>query len=385
MTRTIALTERRPRAVKLPRAEVDFLLGPARHLIDVSPTFERGTYTLTPRGYVGFFTGPAARYVIGPKIPWPNLQLLLGFGVHPNDGTTRPPEGGLLGTLATAFADQLEAVTRAGLVAGYSEVESVSPFLRGKLRTAAQMRDAASRAFPGHFHIDEPTFDLNTPWNRIARSAATALGTHPAVPRTTRERIETAARPLAEVPNVHGTDADFSAARAEPRAIRYHALLDLCAIIQQGFSVADPLRTGSGAFLLDLGQAFERYLFRSLRRELAERPGWSVDAHPAFALGPVTLRPDVLVRKRAVARGVLDAKWKTTALDPADLHQVLAYAGLTGAPRVGLVYPGRTDGRATFATPNGLVRVTRYRLRVVGTDRELTESAARLARHICRA
>lgn len=383
MTRTLALVERRPRTVKLPRAEVDFLLGPARHLIDIHPAFKRQSYVLTPRGYVGFFSGPTLRYLIRPKISWPNLQLLLGLAAHPTSDS-HEPEGGLLGVLATAFADQLEAVARGGLVAGYNEVESVSPFLRGKLRAAAQMRDAASRAFPGHFHIDELTFDLNTPWNRVARATATTLGTHPELPRALRERIETAARSLVEVPDGPFSEADFGAARAEPRAAGYQPLLDVCGIIQHGLSVAHVLQKGSGAFLLDLGHAFESYLSRALTHELTSRSGWSVESHPAFALGPVVLRPDVLARKRGVPRVVLDAKWKTTALDPADLHQVLAYATLTGAPRVGLVYPGRTDARATFTTPDGRVHVTRHRLRVVGADRDLAESIARLARHVCR-
>ena len=77
--RTITLTERRTRAVKLPRTEAHFLLAHARNLIDVVPAFERGVYRLTPRGYVGFIDGPAARYAIGPKIPWPNVEMLLGL------------------------------------------------------------------------------------------------------------------------------------------------------------------------------------------------------------------------------------------------------------------------------------------------------------------
>ncbi|MBY0458350.1 MAG: McrC family protein, partial [Gemmataceae bacterium] len=91
------------------------------------------------------------------------------------------------------------------------------------------------------------------------------------------------------------------------------------------------------------------------------------------------LTPDLVIRHGAAARAVLDAKWKTTALDPDDLHQVLAYATLTGASRVGLVYPGRTDGRTSFRTPDGRVRVTRYRLRVVGSADELARSVKRLA------
>ena len=382
MTRTVALTERRARAVRLPRVEVDFLLAHARHLIDLVPTFERGTYTLTPRGYVGFLTGPTVRYVIRPKIPWPNLRLLLGLSSEAA-GEAVEPEGGLLGVLATEFVERLEAVTRAGLVAGYGEVPAVSPFLRGRLRTADQMRDAAARAFPDRFHIDEPVFDLNTPWNRIPRATAAAL-LATRLPLALRQRVEAVAQPLAGVVDAPLTEADFAAARAEPRAAAYRPLLNVCGLILNGLAGADPLGTQGGAFLLDLGHAFERYLTDALQRAFALCPAWRVDAQPAFAVGPTALRPDIVIRDRGGPFAVLDAKWKTAAPDANDLHQVLAYATLTGAARVGLVYPGRADARADFRTPDGRVRVSRYRLRVVGTAAELAESVGKLARAVRR-
>jgi 5-methylcytosine-specific restriction endonuclease McrBC regulatory subunit McrC len=158
----------------------------------------------------------------------------------------------------------------------------------------------------------------------------------------------------------------------------------VCRIIQHGLAGFDPAAAGRGAFLLDLGQAFERYLAESLSDAFGARPAWSIEAHPGFALGPTILNPDLLLRRGGAPRVALDAKWKSAASDAADLHQILAYATLTGAPRVGLVYPGRTDARATAATPDGRVRVTRYRLRVVGPAADLAASVARLARDLRR-
>ena len=375
------LTERRTRTVKLPRAEADFLLARARHLIDVVPTLKRSVYSLTARGSVGFIDGPAARYSIGPKIPWPNLRLLLGLTTEVGTDTVEP-EGGLLAVLAQAFVERLEEVTRAGLVAGYGEAQAVSPFLRGKLRTAEQMRDAAGHAFPDRFHIDEPVFDLHTPWNRVPKATATALLRHD-LPTALRHRIEAAVLPLA-VPDEPATEADFAATLAEPRAAGYRPLLAVCRLVLHGLTAAEPLGTGigTGAFLLDLGQAFERYLTVGIERALVPRPRWRIDAQPAFAVGPTELRPDILVRKDGAPWAVLDAKWKTATLDPNDLHQILAYATLTGAARVGLVYPGSSDNRTHFSTPDGRIRVSVYRLRVAGTEEQLSRSAKRLIRSV---
>jgi 5-methylcytosine-specific restriction enzyme subunit McrC len=378
--RTVSLVERRTRTVKLPRLDADFLLAYARNLIEVVPTFQRGVYQLTPRGFVGFLDGPTVRYAIGPKIPWPNLRLLLGLAQAPT-GEPVEPAGGLLAVLATAFAEQLEAVVRAGLVAGYSEAARVSPFLRGKLRTADQMRDAAARAFPDQFHIEEAVFDLHTPWNRIAKATATALLRHE-LPLELRQRIEAAALPLAVVPYELATAADFTTAFAEPRVVGYRTLLEVCRLLFDGLNGTDPLNRPAGAFLINLETAFERYLTAGLERELVSRPGWRVEAQPVFVLGPTTLQPDILVRKDEAPWAVLDAKWKRATYESADLHQILAYATLTGAPRVALVHPGSSDRPAQFSTPDGKVRVSVFRLRVVGTEVQLGRSIARLARMV---
>jgi hypothetical protein len=381
--RVLRLVERRTRAVRLPRAEANFLLAHARHLIDVIPAFEPRTYRLTPRGFVGYFDGPTVRYAIGPKIPWPNLRMLLGLA-RETAGEPVEAEGGLLVSLAEEFAAQLDAMTRAGLVAGYSTAQSLSPFLRGKLQVAEQIRDAAAGAFPDRFHVEEPVFDLNAPWNRIPKATATALLRRD-IPRALRQRVETVARPLAAVPEATVSEADYDATAAETRAASYLPLLEVCRLILNGLSAADPFGAADSAFLLDLGGAFERYLFTSLSRELAAEGVWRAEAHPTFSVGLTELQPDILIRHGGQSAVVLDAKWKQPgAVEATDLHQILAYATVTGAPRVGLVYPGRTDGRSHFATPDGRVQVSLHRLRVVGTADELAASVARLTRTLRR-
>ena len=52
-------------------------------MIDVVPTLDRGAYRLTPRGHVGWLDTPNRRVVIRPKLPWPNLLMLLGVATLP--------------------------------------------------------------------------------------------------------------------------------------------------------------------------------------------------------------------------------------------------------------------------------------------------------------
>src|SRR5262249_30227697 len=153
-----------------------FLLAHAPTVIEVVPTLDRGVYRLTPRGYIGWVDGPTRRFAIRPKLPWPNVLMLLGLDpVGLPAGEAVAPEVALPAALAEGFCDRLNALTRAGLVQGYHDADTQSPSLRGRLRTVDQLRDAAARAFPDRFHITEPVFDLDTPWNRVPKAVAVAL------------------------------------------------------------------------------------------------------------------------------------------------------------------------------------------------------------------
>jgi 5-methylcytosine-specific restriction enzyme subunit McrC len=375
--RTVVLVERRTREVRLHRADATVLRDRFRGVIEVNPGAGPGRYQLTPRGVVGTLDTPRTRLTIRPKLPWPNLRMLLGldpsgFGA----GGRHDPAADLLAVLAAEFAERLREVTAAGLVRGYREADHAAAYLRGRLRTADQLRDAASRAFPAVFHVTESVFDLDVPWNQIPKAVADTLLRHPALPPAVRAAVGAAAAVLDDVTPVLPTDELFGAAAREPRAGAYNALLALCRTLRDGLTAADGT-PGGGAFLVDLGRAFERFLEVGLDRQLRARPSWSVEAQPGFAVGDLTLRPDVLVRRRGAARWVLDAKWKRPGPDPADLHQVLAYATVTGARRVGLVYPGTRFARRTLRA--GPVAVALVRLPVAGPTTDLPAGLARLA------
>ncbi|MBX9579537.1 MAG: McrC family protein [Gemmataceae bacterium] len=382
--RTVRLVERRTRAVRLPRAEADFLVGPGRTLVDLVPlpslTLGARQYRLTPRGFVGVLDGPTVRYDIGSKLPWANLLMLLGLADRPFGGGE--PAAGLLDLLARELADRMREVARAGLVGGYGEADRASPFLRGRLRAADQLRDTAARAFPDRFHVTEDVYDLDTPWNRVPKRVALDLLRRPDLSPAARDGLTAALVPFADVPDGPATDAEFDAAGREPRAAAYNGLLTLCRLLRDGLSAADPTSSAGGGFLIDLGRAFERHLAATARAAVGGRPGWAVEDQPRFVAGSVEFVPDVLVRRRGDARLVLDAKWKRVGPDPADLHQVLAYAAVTGAAHVALVYPGRKPGWRSLAV--GRVTVTLARLPAVGSVSDCQDGGRRLLAAVLR-
>lgn len=382
---TLHLVERQTREVQLPPAEVVFLLTQARHVIEVAPALRRGFYRLTPRGFAGWFDTPHHRFAVAPKLSWPNLRVLLGLPRAEHRGDC-PVEPGLelLNVLAGELADRLAEVTRAGLIAGYHDQDSAGAFLRGKLRPADQLRDAAARAFPDRFHVSESVLDLDTPWNRIPRATADQLLAHPGLAAAVSSKLRDAATALASIPAGPLSNADFTAAEAEPRAAHYRPLLKVCRLIHDGLTAAEFTSIGGKAFLLDLSRAFECYLGTALATAVADLPGWSIEWQPRFVVGQSELRPDIVLDQHGQARVVLDAKWKSlrTGPDTADLHQVLAYASLTRARHVGLVYPGRRLGRRRMALSGDGVQLSLFRVPVLGVNS--SDWVARLTRHLIR-
>lgn len=384
--RIVRLVERQAREVRLPQEEVQFLRSQARHVLEVVPAFRGGMFRLMPRGIVGWFDGPSCRFAIQPKVPWPTVGMMLGFDLAPEPfGATIEP-GGFLDVLAREFAERLKRVSHPCFVAGYHDANAVTPFLRGKLQVSEQLRDAAHRAFPDRFHVVESHFDLDTRWNRIPRVIAEELLTSPALSPATRAEVRQATLGLGEVTVGPLTDGDFARADVDPRVAHYRPLLELCRLIHEGFASGRLLGAGNGAFLIDLARAFERYLAVGLSDRFAKWARWSVETHPDLPSGPSTLQPDILVRHSREARFVLDAKWKAPrrALEVADLHQVLAYAAVTGARDVGLIYPGRRFARRVFPIAGASIRVSLFRVRITGTSYECSRSLTRLAKTIRR-
>jgi 5-methylcytosine-specific restriction enzyme subunit McrC len=374
------LTERRTRVVRLPRADAAFLRDHAAHAFDLTPAFEPHRYRVTPRGVVGFLDGPTARFVVRPKLPWPDLLRLLGADSPPAAGGAGSLPADLLAALAREFARRLADTAARGLIAGYSEADTESPFLRGKLRTAEHLRETASGRQPLLFPVTEDRFGLDTPWSRVPKTVAGRLLALPDLPPVVRDELRTALVPFDAVPERPVNDAEFAAACGEVRAAHYRPLLDLARTLHNA------LEESGGGFLIDLGRMFERYVGDGLRAAFARWSGGELGEQPRFELAgggpfpPPVLQPDFVVRRGGKPRFVLDAKWKGLRPGPAadDLHQILAYAAAVGVGGVALVYPGARFARHDLTA--GGVRVSVVRVAVRGGGAAGVRSFRRLAR-----
>jgi 5-methylcytosine-specific restriction enzyme subunit McrC len=385
MRRTVNLTERRPRPVRLTPADVEFLLAAHRGRIDLAPTGRPGVFQLTPRGCAGVVVAPTRRLVIRPKIPLQNLFFLLDPDdpvVVGRDEAAPAPGAEIPDFLAGRLARLLAERAAAGLHRGYREQAEEGPFLHGRIDVPAQLRQGPGRKDRLHGLRDDFTVDV--PCNQAPRATAERLLASSLLGGRVREALLLALRGFDEVQTALLTPALFAAAEADRMAAGYRPLLDLCRLLADALGPGDAAGpTPCPAFLLDMERVFERYVTRGVLEAFAGADGWTAAPQQTHEVAPgLEMRPDVTVYREGRPMLVVDTKWKrpTGAPSPADLYQMLAYCTALGVGRAVLVYPGRRDRVRIYALRNAPICVEMRTLGVVGDAAECRRSLTRLGR-----
>jgi 5-methylcytosine-specific restriction enzyme subunit McrC len=390
--RTLHLSERAGKVVRLPLADLEYLLGRHENHVEITPTGRRGRYQLTPRGVAGVIVAPETRIVIRPKIPLRNLWLLLEPGCPLDDMADRVTpraSAGMVDVLAYRLAQEMGARARAGLHRGYREVHASGPYLQGRLDVGEHLRR-------GHLHREQlhsihDNFTQDVPCNQLPRTLADRLIASPVIGEETRAALLHALEFFAGVAPDSGV---LRSPRVEAPA-SYDRLLDLCRLILEGLALNDTAgSTPAPAFLLEMERLFERYLTRGLIRVLSGEPDVEIGVQPSHVVSEpaagqpdLVMRPDLLVRRRGHPSLIVDAKWKRLSGSPLvteDVYQMLAYTAGLGVPRAVLVYPGKRDRRWAYALRADSRTIEIRTLRVTGTPEQCERSMYRLARSVLR-
>jgi 5-methylcytosine-specific restriction enzyme subunit McrC len=388
--RTVLLTERKSSLHRLPRADVEFLQAEHRTHLDVTPTRRRGRYLLTPAGHVGTIVGPTCRLVIRPKIPLHNLfHLLDPTGPVPatEDAATPVPGAEAFEFLAGRLANLLRERAAAGLHRGYAERAESARYLHGRLDLPAQLRQPSGSKEKLYCRYEEFTTDLVL--NQLPKATAEWLLHSPLLGEPVRAALREALTAFIGVTSVPLSLPLFDAIILDRLTETYRPLLRLCRTLAEGLGPGAPAGgTPCPAFLLDMDRVFERYVTSGVARAFADRPGWHVAVQPWCPASPGQegrpawhVRPDVLLERAGRPFLVGDVKWKRgTALENADMYQVVAYCAVLGTSRGLLIYPGRRDRCWRYPLPRAAVSLEIRTLRVVGTRAACESSLRRLVR-----
>ena len=249
----------------------------------------------------------------------------------------------------TLFLNTLQQRVRRGLLMGYRTEEESLTTVRGRVRTADQLRRRFGLPLPVEVAYDDYTVDVDE--NRILKAALRRLQANRPASRELRSRIAEALGGFVSVTDVAYSPRRLPRLRYTRLTERWRGVLELAFLILRNAAVE--LQTGSHsitALLFNMNDVFEDFVFESLRRRLgpdftggdAWRQGYALKLDEDGSLLP---EPDLAWWHGQRCIFVGDAKYKQTAEGKlSDLYQLLAYCTATGLEEGLLVYAEQLGG-----------------------------------------
>lgn len=357
-------------------------------LVNATPTVERDRWSIAPAGFVGVARVAGVELWIAPKIPIARLFFLIGFtrdhrGWREEDLQLHEDED-LIAALATAFARQADRATRQGLLQGYRVEEDSSPVLRGRVRTADQLKRRFGFPLPLEIRYDE--FGVDIAENQLLRSAAAVLLRIPGIGLHSRRMLLHLMRLTADVTPLSPGDRLPTWQPTRLNA-RYQVALRLAELALRGASIeqADGAIAVNG-FMLNMASVYEDFVTVALGEALTRRDGicrpqerWHLDEDDA-----VPMRPDLVWYSNGTGEpsAIIDAKYKAekpSGFPNADLYQMLAYCTVAGLNRGHLVYAKGNEPALTHVVRRSGVTITQHALDLDQNPTALLAQIDRLA------
>lgn len=307
---------------------------------------------------------------VKPKVPMARLLWMAGWATKAVFGAPGPVEleeaAELVPALAEAFCLQAERALREGLLKGYREIESAETVLRGRLRTADQLRERYGIPVPLLIRYDDHLVDIAE--NQILKAAAGRLLRLPGVGGDVRSRLVRLRGLLVDVSEPVGAARALPLWHASRLNLRYHDVLRLAEIIlAEGSIEQDPGAVRVDGFLLDMYKVFEDFVTALLGSALELRGGivTAQDPHTLDDDSSIDIKPDMVWRIGGQRVAVVDAKYKAekpSGFPQADLYQALAYATAYRLDRAHLVYAAGNEVARSWTVRHAGVQLVAHTL-----------------------
>ena len=277
--------------------------------------YRPGAWQIGPAGKVGAARVDGIEIHIKPKVPIARLLFLVGYARHV--AAWRPQTvpvaeaADLVPAVAQALWRQTEQATHQGLLPGYILVDESSQVLRGRLRESEQLHRHHGLPLPLEIQYDE--FTIDTPENRILRTACERMLSVPLVDAESQRMLRRQLRDFSDVTPLHRGE-QIPGWQATRLNVRYHSALRLAELVLRATSVEHESGTVAvNGFLLDMPRLFEDFVTVALREALESAYGGRVDDQDQNHFdeaGQVRLRPDIVWKVRGSPAAVIDAKYK---------------------------------------------------------------------------
>ncbi len=272
-----------------------------------------------------------------------------------NQSNLKTSKRPLFEILISQFLKSVSKLVKRGIRSDYSRVQKESPFLKGQLLVAKQIRQRPGRETV--FHIEYDVYLPNRPENRLIHSAILQVMKWSKL--SSNQRL---ARELtfvfADIEKSSNYELDISRWRNDRSLIHYRPLKSWCILILRQETPLSLAGKRSGiSFLFPMEVLFERYVAKKLSSQLPPRYQLKEQAKSKYLTEHngdnwFQLRPDILILEGKQTILVMDTKWKLVdqnkssskdkyGLSQADFYQLYAYGQkyLNGVGLMYLIYP----------------------------------------------
>jgi 5-methylcytosine-specific restriction enzyme subunit McrC len=306
-------------------------------------------YRLTPGNVIGAVTWEDLAIIVRPKIPIDRVMFLISYVLRlPTWGTPEfsfAEADSLVEAVVLSFTAHLQRALRRGLIQNYRETEDSLTTIRGRIRFAEQLKKSYGRAPPVEVAYDEFTEDITE--NRLLKAALERLRSFRIRSPEARRKLRHFEQILASVSLVRFEPSNLPTVRYSRLNEHYRPAVELAKLILGSRSLE--LRHGrqaGSAFLVDMNQVFEEFVYLALRDALGLTPhrfrrhGQDCDIHLDVA-SRVVLKPDLSWWEEGECVFVGDVKYKRISVQGIkhpDLYQLLAYTIAADLPAGLLVY-----------------------------------------------
>ena len=298
-------------------------------------------------------------------------MLLVAYdleGATPGKAALEKNNDGWLDLLMRLFCRALADQLRRGLIRRYREESDDLPTVRGRLQIDEQLRRNLVHRERTACAFDE--FDEDHALNQLLRVAIVRM-LRLASNNTTQQALRELLPAFEGVSDIVPTADWLVRVTLDRIGERFGLCLGMARLFLQGTTTG--LYAGdqnSFALLFDMNDLFERFVARTLRRELRKsacevsiqdsRHHLVRDLKSSQQL--FRLRPDIVVRQGGLSLCVVDTKWKRLSPEErklgivqGDLYQMLAYAEGYECAVVLLIYPWHAAGGAHLSVRKRLV------------------------------
>jgi 5-methylcytosine-specific restriction enzyme subunit McrC len=292
--------------------------------------------------------------------------------------------GSLLDLLALLLVEECEAVVNGGLLYDYIDQEDDLPVLRGRLLVKPQVRNRLGRLDRIECRFDDHSSDIVE--NQVLSAAVYICGKFVSSSRI-RRRLHRLNAIFSAVCNANIPDLSNARSLLTYNRLnaRYQDAHELSWLIFDGLGIQDLFSSGSTrcfAFLLDMNQLFELFVFRYLEwifkgtgnqvnyQQRNKSILWNVTDNRSYG----NIIPDLLVDSSDRQRMVIDAKYKLyddRKVSSSDIYQSFLYAYAFGnegfQPRAFLLYPSHVNTTPSLSLQvRNFTQIARADLHVIG-------------------